>query len=389
MPLPARSAWTSWADRDGMAQPLRGHWFDGTSSRPKEVELRLVPGERGPSLVLQPAGAPALTLANREVGWPETWSTGRAPPRVVVDLGPHGSLEITDAAGWQTEIARAGGRLPLAQRMQTRWPVLLAVALAALVGLFAFYRWGTPWAATQLTRQVPLEWETRLSDRFLQDLDGGLLKPSKLPAERQAELQARFEQLTRQVTPALRRYGGYAPVLRLHFRSGLGANAFALPGGVVVMTDAMVETAAKLKLSDDALVGVLAHEVGHVMHRHTTRIVVEQGVLNVGFGIAMGDVSSLVSFGGSLLTGLAYRRNHETEADCFAIALMRQVGAPTGPMADLLLAIDGGAGEPGEPSAKPPAGQQESAGAWNLLSSHPDTAERARDLKTGQTAECR
>jgi hypothetical protein len=31
-------------------------------------------------------------------------------------------------------------------------------------------------------------------------------------------------------------------------------------------------------------------------------------------------VSSLVSIGGSLLTGLAYRRNHETEADCFAAA---------------------------------------------------------------------
>ena len=94
---------------------------------------------------------------------------------------------------------------------------------------------------------------------------------------------------------------------------------------------------AQQGLGDDALVGVLAHEIGHVMHRHTTRMIVEQGVLNVGLGLALGDVSMLVSTGSSLLTGLAYRRGHETEADCFAAALMRKAQLPTVPMADLLL----------------------------------------------------
>jgi Zn-dependent protease with chaperone function len=84
---------------------------------------------------------------------------------------------------------------------------------------------------------------------------------------------------------------------------------------------------------------VLAHEIGHVAHRHTTRMVVEQGVLNVGLGLALGDVSSVLSTGGSLLTGLAYRRSHEREADCFAIALMGHAALPTAPMGQLLLAI--------------------------------------------------
>jgi Zn-dependent protease with chaperone function len=168
--------------------------------------------------------------------------------------------------------------------MHTRWSTFALVFAVAAVLVFAFYRWGTPWAATQLTRQVPMSWETALSQRALQDLDGSWLKPSKLPAARQAELRARFEALAKQVTPQLRRYSGYAPPLSLQFRSGLPPNAFALPGGTIVMTDAMVEGAAKQKLPDDALVGVLAHEIGHVMHRHTTRMVVEQGVLNVGWG---------------------------------------------------------------------------------------------------------
>lgn len=365
---------------------LRAAWFDGRSSRAREVQVTLVPGTRGPSLAIQPldtAAAP-LVLRHDQVQWPEAWSARRTPRKLVVDLGSHGSLQVDDVAGWHAASEAAGRSAPLAQRMQTRWTVFLLVLVVALAGLGAFYRWGTPWAATQLTRQVPLDWETGLSERALRDLDAGWLKPSKLPPERQAQLRARFDALAAQLPPELRRYRGYAPRLSLQFRSGLGANAFALPGGTIVMTDGMVEAAARLKLPDDALIGVLAHEIGHVMHRHTTRMIVEQGVLNVGLGLALGDVSTVVSMAGSALTGLAYRRGHETEADCFATALMQRAGLPVAPMADLLLGIEGERG-----GRKTPATQGE-AGNWtNLLSSHPETPQRARDLKDGRAQGCR
>jgi Zn-dependent protease with chaperone function len=277
----------------------------------------------------------------------------------------------------------AGHRAPLAQRMQTRWRVFALVLVAAAAGLGAFYRWGTPWAATQLTRQVPLGWETRLAQRAMQDLDGEWLKPSKLPAQRQTALRARFDALAGQINPGLRRYPGYAPRLQLHFRSGFGPNAFALPGGTIVMTDALVEEAAARGLPDDALVGVLAHEIGHVLHRHTTRLVVEQGVLNVGLGLALGDVSSMVSIGASALTGLAYRRSHETEADCFALALLRSAGLPAKPMADLLLALDDKRTEAGKDG-----GATHGAGWTELLSSHPATPERAARIQRGQAEGC-
>jgi Zn-dependent protease with chaperone function len=365
---------------------FRAAWFDGRTSRARDVQVDLLPAAGGPSLSIRPldgASAPLL-LRHEEVQWPEAWSARRMPRKLVVDLGAHGSLQVDDVAGWHAAAQAAGRRAPLAQRMQTRWSVFVLVAVVAVAGLAAFYRWGTPWAATQLTRQVPLEWERSVSGRALRDLDSSWLKPSKLPPERQAQLRARFDALAAQVSPELRRYAGYAPPLTLQFRSGLGANAFALPGGTIVMTDGMVEAAAKQKLPDDALVGVLAHEIGHVMHRHTTRMVVEQGVLNVGLGLALGDVSTLVSMGGSLLTGLAYRRGHETEADCFAAALMQRAKLPLAPMADLLLGIESERGG-GKTAAKPAA-----SGSWmNLLSSHPETPQRARDLKDGHAQGCR
>lgn len=369
-----------------IGEPIRARWFDGRNSQAQPVLVRLESSPQGPELLLHPLSQPGtapLRIAHRDIGWPEAWSGNRAPRVVVVDLGPHGSLEVDDAMAWRAAAAAAGGRAPLSQRMQTHWRVFVLVLLVAGAGLWAFYRWGTPFAATQLTRQVPLNWETSLAQRAMNDLDGSWLKPSKLPPQRQAELRARFDALARDVGPALRRYAGYAPQLQLHFRSGMGANAFALPGGIIVMTDGLVEAAAKQKLTDDALVGVLAHEIGHVMHRHTTRMVVEQGVLNVGLGLALGDMSGVLSVGGSLLTGLAYRRSHETEADCFALALMRQAKLPTQPMADLLLVLDRDEDDDNAHQAEP------QGGSWaNVLSSHPATHERAQLLKQGRS-DCR
>lgn len=363
-----------------MSASLHARWFDGRSSRAREVRISLQPGRRGPGLVLQdPAtGATLLSLDPGQVGWPEAWSARRTPRRLAVDLRGHGSLEVDDAAAWHAALQQAGHAAPLSQRMQTRWTVFVAVFVVAAAALGAFYRWGTPWAATQLTRHVPLAWEVGLSERALRDLDRSWLKPSRLPPERQQQLRAQFQALAGRLGPDLQRYPGYTPALRLEFRRGMGVNAFALPGGTVVMTDEMVELAAREGLPDDALLGVLAHELGHVLHRHTTRMVVEQGVLNVGLGLALGDVSWLVSTGGSLLTGLAYRRSHETEADCFALQLMRRAGLPTAPTGRLLLAV-----EPLPPGEQPPES------TWlDMLSTHPATPQRARDLERGEAPAC-
>ena len=380
---------------------VQARWFDGLSSKAQPVMVGLQPTPQGPSLVLHPLSAPGAAptvFPCDQVGWPEAWTERRPPPRVVVDLQGHGSLEIDAVADWRAALAAAGARPGIAQRMQTRWPVLLGVALAAAIGLTLFYRYGTPWAATQLTRWVPLGWETSVADNVLTEMDDGTLKPSKLPPERQAQLQARFNALVQQTPAALQRYPGYRPALSLEFRAGMGANAFALPGGKVVMTDGIVKAAADKGLSDDALVGVLAHEIGHVVHRHTTRMVVEQGVLNVGLGLALGDVSGIVSTGASVLTGLAYSRSHEREADCYALALMRHTALPTAPMGQLLLAIARDEEEddkkkkdaPGKPqdSAHPERKDAGEHPVWSLLSSHPDTAARARELAQGHASHC-
>ena len=98
-------------------------------------------------------------------------------------------------------------------------------------------------------------------------------------------------------------------------------------------------------------------------------MLVEQGVLNVGLGLALGDMSWAFANASSLLTSLAYRRSHESEADCFAVRLMQRARLPTQAMGQLLLQID--------PDS--PAGAE-------FISSHPATPDRARRLAAGGDA---
>ncbi|MDO5087393.1 MAG: M48 family metallopeptidase [Comamonadaceae bacterium] len=359
-----------------MPLPLQGQWFDGRSTRAQPVRLGLQATPEGPALWLQPEGQPALRLAPHEVTWPERWHARHAPPALVIDLRQHGSLQVDDPAAWHAALAAAGARPTLAERMQLHAPLLLGALLLAAAALWIFYRFGTPWVASQLTRHVPLAWEQSMARQALARLDESHFKPSKLAPARQAELRGRFAALAAAVQgqASLQPYRGYAPPLALEFRSGMGPNAFALPGGAIVMTDALVEKARTVPgAGDAALLGVLAHEIGHVAHRHVTRMVVEQGVLNVGLGLALGDVPTLTASGAALLTGLSYSRSHERQADCYAMALMRARQLPTAPMSALLLALDTHTGGP--PGAD-----------W--LSTHPDTADRAARLRTGDMQGC-
>jgi predicted Zn-dependent protease len=358
--------------------PIRAAWFDGRVGRGREVLVVLEQGPKGPTLLvhtLEGGAAAPQRFPYAEVEWPARWSTRRAPARLTVGLGLHGSIEVSDPDAWQRALAEAGARDGLAQRMQTRWPVLVAVLVAVALGLFLVIRHGAPWAGEHFTRHVPLEWELALSREALAQLDGRLPQPSRVPAEVQAALRVGFDALLASIDPGSRRYAGYAPRYSLQFRRGIGANAFALPGGTVVLTDELLELAERRGLPLDAVLGVLAHEIGHVEHRHGTRLLIEQGVMNVGMGLALGDVSSLVSLGGTLLTGLAYQRAHESEADCFALALMARAGVPSAPMGELLQALSAKAG--GDAGGLP---------SW--LGSHPPTPERVRRLAAGVSGTC-
>jgi Zn-dependent protease with chaperone function len=102
-------------------------------------------------------------------------------------------------------------------------------------------------------------------------------------------------------------------------------NAFAFPGGEVVVTTGLLAKAS----SADELAGVVGHEVEHVLHRHTTRRIMQELGLVVGLSLVLGDVGTLggiaVTYGKDLV-GLAFGRDQELESDRDGMRLAHAAG---------------------------------------------------------------
>jgi predicted Zn-dependent protease len=146
----------------------------------------------------------------------------------------------------------------------------------------------------------------------------------------------------------------------------MGANAVAFPGGPVVITDALVALAP----SDAALAGVMAHELAHVRERHGLRQAARAGSVLLMVALVFGDAGSMIdqlaaAFG--LVVANAYSRDFEREADQIAAGILRGLGIPTEDLARLLERLG--------------MGEAEGLG-W--LGTHPEGAERARELRTGR-----
>ncbi|MCY7389757.1 MAG: M48 family metallopeptidase [Burkholderiales bacterium] len=87
-------------------------------------------------------------------------------------------------------------------------------------------------------------------------------------------------------------------------------NAFAMPGGYVVVHTGLLELAE----TPEEVAGVLAHEVQHIEQRHSLRSIAQSLSLSAVVSVFLGDMRGLASLGGDLLQ-LKFSRDHEIEAD--------------------------------------------------------------------------
>lgn len=235
-------------------------------------------------------------------------------------------------------------------------PAFAAVAVLLVAALFwAIVGYGLPYAAARVAEQVPLEAETVLGSEALEGMDQFGLAPSSLPPERQAELAAKLK--------ALAAHAPDAPAYRLEFRAApvIGANAFALPSGIIVLTDELVGLAQ----ADEEILAVLAHELGHVRHRHIMRQLLEGSAVALLVAAVTGDVAaatSLAATAPTLVLQSKFSRDNEREADAHSFALLRRAGIEPQHFAAILARME----------AQAPRGPM----LPTFLSSHPDTAER-------------
>ncbi|HSG94514.1 MAG TPA: M48 family metallopeptidase [Afifellaceae bacterium] len=240
-------------------------------------------------------------------------------------------FETEDNAGIDRLLSeRLAASETLLSRLEVFHPRLILVALLAIALVYATIRYALPVLANVAAAVTPTPVVELIDRGALETIDRVFLTSSTMDEARQEEIRAGFAALTLHA-------GSDKPSLRLLFRDGgiIGPNAFALPGGTILMTDQLVRLAG----NDDEIFGVLAHEIAHVEERHSLR----QIYRSLGFValIAMiggdsGEIVEDVLAQGSLLLTLSYSRRFESQADRRAVDLMKAAGRDPAALATVL-----------------------------------------------------
>lgn len=283
---------------------------------------------------------------------------------------PVGALREIDKMPWELRIARAGAP----QRLVVRDPDMMAALDTALtpwridekarrrrrafrtalfVPLLGALLWfGWPPLADAIARTVPMSWEQRIGDSVVATMTNG---------RRRCEAPDGVAALNRLSARLAETAGLSARPSLVVLDSGL-VNAFATPGRHVVIHRGLIDQAG----SPEEVAGVLAHEFGHIRHRHGLRHVARAVGVGTFVSVLIGG-SDLGAVAATLVVTLSYSRDFEAQADADAADVLTRSGIGVEGLARFFERVAG------------PARREPSLRAY--FTTHPDPAERAAGLR--------
>ncbi len=335
---------------------LRGSFNDGRSAERVDVEVSL-----------EAAGLRLTDEAGREVAlWPyETLrqldeAFGDGPLRLKASVAEGARLTLPDAALW-AELAQRAPQLVLRKRgwllHGLGWVAATILAVPVLVWLV----WqAVPGFARVATKAVPISWEVALGEQMMGQVVAIFAQFEGKEEVRFCEAAAGRRVLD-ELTGRLSRAAASPYEFRVSVMDLDVPNAFALPGGRIVLFRGLIDFAE----SADEVAGVLAHEMGHVTHRHGTEGIVKSLGLGFFFGVLLGDLGSgIIGLAGETLVSTAFSREAETEADGAALELLDRAGLGAEGVSDFFARLQETYGD--------------MPGAMALLSTHPTNESRAQ-----------
>lgn len=327
-------------------QPIRAIYYDGDSPVARRVTAL---GHGDAITIVDQAGA---TIARWDLGRMVAIDppTGALPGILARDADGAERLIPDDTAPWPS----ARGAWRPWRRLHRRAARVALLAVALTVALLAVTVFALPRLAGAIVALIPPESERVMTEAMVRnavaELAGG-----RRPAECRGQPgRDALSRLTGQVMAGL----DDPPHIRLIAVNSPQVNAFALPGGVIVVLRGQIEAAT----SPEELAGVLAHELGHVVARHAMVGAVSEYPVALTFSLLFGSVlgsSAHAAIAGELVIR-RHTRADEYEADRLAYEIMREVRIDPRPLARSYARM---------------ARQFESPPAY--LSTHPSDAERA------------
>lgn len=250
-------------------------------------------------------------------------------------------------------------------KLETRSSLAVMSIILSFLVLYVFvYILSAP-IADILAKSVPFKIKEEISNDIVEWLDIDYLEKSKLKAKRRVSINAIFEKLVLASQDKKHKY-------KLLFRQGnkIGANAFALPSGTVVITDELIKQAQ----SDSEVAGVLAHEIGHIKKNHTLRHIFRSAAAILTMSVLLNDASIISDFTYSIpayLFTAQFSRELEYEADALSVPLLLKHGYDPEAFMRLIKRI--------EKSSSSSEGSNEAGSEY--YSSHPHTHNRVSNVR--------
>jgi Zn-dependent protease with chaperone function len=283
----------------------------------------------------------------------------RAGERVYLQVPDQAILAHLAAHGLPALRPGAARLLRRGRAVSRRWRTLLAAAAAALLAVPLLLFFTLDSLVKRTVSGIPVAWENTLGASLFASLTAGR---TRAPERETAVARAAFERLRAPLSSP-----GYA--FECAVLESPEVNAFALPGGKLVVFTGLLAQAGR----PEEVAGVLAHELQHVVLRHGLQKMVRAAGLQAALALLVGDLDGLgvmLRDAGLRIQELSYGREQELEADRTAIDLLAGAGIDPAGLPDFfdrLSAAEAGAAGGGT--------------ALALLSTHPASAERGAALR--------
>lgn len=243
--------------------------------------------------------------------------------------------------------------------LENHIPFSIACIIITIITLISGYKYGMPVIAEVLVEKIPVETEISVGDYAIKWFeDQNWLTASGLESKVRQKITNKFIELHK----GLR----ISPYAKLEFRNSeiFGPNAFALPGGCIIVTDQLIHFAE----SEDEILAILAHELGHTEKRHGMRQILHGSLVALVATAITADAATLSGAVAGLPVMMAqrkYSRNFEAEADDFAFDLLTRNGISVQAFINIMERFD----------------TVETGSPFSFMSTHPVTRDRIRHAK--------
>jgi predicted Zn-dependent protease len=337
---------------------------DGRTAASRPVGVRL--GEQGIEIGVPGERRAALTWPYEDMRSSVPVVSGARDVLLSRTSGGAETLYVADPDFARVLVDRARHLSAGRQRLSALRPGLAVLALVvAVIGLARFLEFRP---AQTIARLMPQPTREAMGHTVVAQLTG-TMRRCEAPAGRAA-----LDKLTNRLVKAGSDEASPVRVVMVDWQL---VNAFAAPGGQIIMTRGLVQKAS----SPDEVAGVLAHEIGHTLELHPEAGLVRALGLTAAAQLIFAGSTGTATNIGILLTQLRYTRVAEREADVHALRILKTSGISAKGFGDFFERLD-----PKPATTEPAADKKDDAKASpgfakrifesDILRSHPQTKAR-------------